>query len=57
MGIRYYFIYIVLNSFNCKLGKVTVGVLHPVQQQGSYWDRSSELPLVRLEPTEVTAYD
>ena len=34
-----------------------VGVLRPVQQLGSYWDRSSELPLVGLEPTEVTAYD
>ena len=37
--------------------KVKVGVLHPIQQPGSYWDRSSELPLVGLEPTEVTAYD
>ena len=35
--------------------KVKVGVLRPVQQPGSYWDRPSELPLVRLEPTEVTA--
>ena len=26
--------------------KVKVGVLRPVQQPGSYWDRSSELPLV-----------
>ena len=34
-----------------------VGLLRPVQQPGSYWDRSSELPLVGLEPTEVTAYD
>ena len=38
-------------------GKVKVGVLRPVQQPGSYWDRSSELPLVGLKPTEVTAYD
>ena len=37
--------------------KVKVGVLRPVQQPRSYWDRSSELPLVGLEPTEVTAYD
>ena len=37
--------------------KVKVGFLRPVQQPGSYWDRSSELPLVGLEPTEVTAYD
>ena len=37
--------------------KLKVGVLRPVQQPGSYWDRSSELPLVGLEPTEVTAYD
>ena len=41
----------------CDRSKVKVGVLHPVQQPGSYWDRSSELPLVGLEPTEVTAYD
>ena len=40
-----------------KFDKVKVGVLRPVQQPGSYWDRSSELPLVGLEPTEVTAYD
>ena len=26
-------------------------------QPGSYWDRSSALSLVGLEPTEVTAYD
>ena len=39
------------------LVKVKVGVLRPVQQPGSYWDRSSELPLVGLEPKEVTAYD
>ena len=28
--------------------KVKVGVLRPVQQPGSYWDRSSELPLVGI---------
>ena len=32
------------------LNMVKVGVLRPVQQPGSYWDRSSELPLVGLEP-------
>ena len=37
--------------------KVKVRVLRPVQQPGSYWDRSSALSLVGLEPTEVTAYD
>ena len=42
---------------NCKCTKVKVGVLRPVQQPGSYWDRSTELPLVGLEATEVTAYD
>ena len=42
---------------HCNYVKVKVGVLRPVQQPGSYWDRSSELPLVGLEPTEVTAYD
>ena len=30
--------------------KVKVGVLRPVQQPGSYWDRSSELPLVSPVP-------
>ena len=44
-------------SESLELVKVKVGVLRPVQQPGSYWDRSSELPLVGLEPTEVTAYD
>ena len=49
---------LVLNStFIGQRSKVKVGVLRPVQQPGSYWDRSSELPLVGLEPTEVTAYD
>ena len=41
-------------SLNCKF---KVGVLRPVQQPGSYWDRSSALPLVGLEPTEGAAYD
>ena len=48
------------NGSNIKMSqsqRVKVGVLRPVQQPGSYWDRSSELPLVGLEPTEVTAYD
>ena len=44
-------------QFRASGTKVKVGVLRPVQQPGSYWDRSSELPLVGLEPTEVTAYD
>ena len=44
-----------IHNFNTL--KVKVGVLRPVQQPGSYWDRFSELPLVGLEPTEVTAYD
>ena len=39
------------------LSRVKVGVLHPVQQPGPYWDRSPTLPLVGLEPTDVTAYD
>ena len=45
------------NKYPFQGPKVNVGVLRPVQQPGSYWDRSSELPLVGLEPTEVTAYD
>ena len=47
------------NKFSTYFGssKVKVGVLRPVQQPGSYWDRSSVLPLVGLEPTEATAYD
>ena len=47
----------LIEVFNYTKVKVKVGVLRPVQQPGSYWDRSSELPLVGLEPTEVTAYD
>ena len=41
------------------VGGVCVKVLvsYPLQQPGSYWDRSSALPLVGLNPTEVTAYD
>ena len=50
------YVRVIIVSFNLLL-KVKVGVLRPVQQPGSYWDRSSELPLVGLEPTEVTAYD
>ena len=46
-----------LTLLTSRLSKVKVGVLRPFQQPGSYWDRSSELPLVGLEPTEVTAYD
>ena len=37
--------------------KVKVGILRPVQQTGSYWDRSPALSLLGLEPTEVTSYD
>ena len=48
---------ICLADIHSNQSKVKVGVLRPVQQPGSYWDRSSELPLVGLEPTEVTAYD
>ena len=44
-------------KFSARLINFKVGVLRPVQQPGSYWDRSSEVPLVGLEPTEVTAYD
>ena len=32
--------------------KFKVGGLRPVQQPGSYWNRSSALPLVVVEPTE-----
>ena len=32
--------------------KVKGGVLRPVQQPGSYWDRSSAMPLVGVEPTQ-----
>ena len=31
--------------------KLKVGVLHPVQQPGTYWDRSSALSLVGIKPT------
>ena len=29
-----------------------VGVLCPVEQPGSYWDRSTALPFVLVEPTQ-----
>ena len=57
---EYYHAYRSGNTFNeflCVVLGSKLGVLRPVQQPGSYWDRSSELPLVGLEPTEVTAYD
>ena len=31
--------------------KDKVGVLHPIQQSGSYWDRPSPLSLVGVEAT------
>ena len=43
-------------GFFMSLYKVKVGVLCPFQQPGSYWDRSSALPLMGLEPTEATVY-
>ena len=64
--VKYLFIWVFMSlsthgighiTFPLERSKVKVGVLRPVQQPGSYWDRSSELPLVGLEPTEVTAYD
>ena len=33
------------------------GVLRSVQQPGSYWDMTSVLTLLGLEPIDVTAYD
>ena len=33
------------------MSKVKVGVLRPIQQPGSYWNRSTALPLVGVEPT------
>ena len=57
----YFFCYLATNEkiaiTHLWHAKVKVGVLRLVQQPGSYWDRFSELPLVGLEPTEVTAYD
>ena len=35
------------------LKKIKVEVLHLVQQPGSYWDRSSALSLVGVEPTHM----
>ena len=50
---------ILMEKHNNYIGgdKVKVGVLRPFQQPGSYWDKSSALPLVGLEPTEVRACD
>ena len=42
--------------FELLQNKKNVGVLLPTQQPGSYWDRSSALPCMELEPTEVTVY-
>ena len=47
----------LLIKYFLSLKRSKFGVLRPVQQPGSYWDRSSALPLVGLEPPEVTAYD
>ena len=44
-------------QLSLKTYKVKVGVLRPVQQPGSYMDKSSALPLVGLEPQEMAAYD
>ena len=30
-----------------------VGVLRPIKQKWSYWDRSSALSLMGLEPTQI----
>ena len=38
-----------------KITKVKVGVLCLVQQPGSYWERSSALPPVGVEPTQIQA--
>ena len=40
-----------------EIGKVKIGIFRAVQKPGSYWDRSSALPLVRVKPTAGTAYD
>ena len=52
---KLYYLHILIESDFIFDLSFKVGVLRPVQQPGSYWDRSSELPLVGLEPTEVTA--
>ena len=39
-------------GLHCTNPKSQLGLLRPVQQLGSYWDRSSALPLVGLEPTQ-----
>ena len=41
---------VLIKDLALVLTKFKVGVLHPVQQPGSYLDRSSELPLVGREP-------
>ena len=41
-----------LDEFSNLQAKVKVGVLNPVQQPGSYWDRPTVLPLVGVEPTQ-----
>ena len=51
----FFFFFEIREAFRADLDKVKVGVLP--QHPGSYWDRSSALPLVGLEPTEVRAHD
>ena len=63
-GVLCVFLKNFLNQYTCmealfkfivllgKLTKVKVGVLRCVQQPGLYWDRSTTLSLVGVEPTQ-----
>ena len=42
---------VTVHMNNSNTYKAKVDVLRPVQQPGSYWERSSVLPLMGVEPT------
>ena len=42
-----------LTHCRCRCSKVKLGVLHPIQQPGSYWDRASALLLVGVKAIQM----
>ena len=42
----------IINMYFLQLNPVKVGLLWPVEQTWSYWDRSSALPLAGIKPTQ-----
>ena len=48
------FVYLSMKQYEFVFhwNKVKVGGLHPIHWPGSYWERSSVLPVVGVEPTQ-----